>query len=247
MKIAVLFAGHTRNFVGCYKNIQENLLLPLRDLGETDVFVSTWNAEGFRNKGWSGEAEIEAVERLLTPKSMTIESFTPETRAFFVKKFFTFGYHGSLSSHETSGDAASMWWKIWSCFKLMKDYQDLHSFQYDLIVRVRFDMLFDSVPNLKEIKPQTLYIPKWNGKYAEVTCEIMDQFSFGDFTAMERYCSVFPRISGLISRNVKPLTAEGFLFHTLGNFPVEKIDLRFSVLRPSGPEKVCVGCIDASF
>lgn len=229
MKIAVCFSGHIRDVNKCIDNIEKNLLTPLRKIGTIDVFCSTWKEKGHRSEKWVGDAELSSI-RFLNPTGIIIESPKRDT---FLRDYQSRNWHQRYSTWETSGDSASMWYKAQSAFSLCGP-------AYDIVVRARFDILYDNEILLPEvIAPRTVYMPISHGKYHEVTNGIMDHFAYGDYKSMEVYFSTFSKIPKLIADGTGPFTGEGYLYNTLlNNVEIVRIPLTYSVQRKDKIERV---------
>jgi hypothetical protein len=239
-RVALCFGGHIRDYAKCHQNIQDGFITVLEHNGyQVDSFASIWHTKGHRSQNWNGEISVGELVNLMQPKSLLVEQFD---RQHFLTKYNTEKYkeYSHLSTDETCGDSVSMWYKVWSSFQLMEAYAAEHGVVYDIVVRIRFDMLFDSLFQIEELSNlthNTVYIPRWHGKYHEVCHEIMDQFMFGDYTAMKRAMSIFPNIRLLMTQDI-PHTGEGFLYGQLKDMDIRRTSISFSVMRAKGPEKV---------
>jgi len=231
-RVALCFAGHIRDFQLCYSNIYENLINVLETNGYiVDTFISTWNNKGHRGENWVGQSDLQTAINLLKPKSILVEEFD---REYFIKKYPT-DRQMKYTSPETCGDAISMWYKLYTCYNMAKEYSNKYNFEYCGVVRIRFDMVFDTKFDIYEFnvtqKGNVLYIPEWHKKYYEICYTIMDQFAFGNIKMMEIYMSVYKNIDGLFHSGC-PLTAEGFLHeHLKGVGTILRTNVHFSVRR----------------
>jgi hypothetical protein len=65
LKIAVCFSGHFRKFSNTKQNILDNLINPLRQNFDTDVFVHTWDTYDTVNgpKGIEGTVDLNLVNK----------------------------------------------------------------------------------------------------------------------------------------------------------------------------------------
>jgi hypothetical protein len=142
----------------------------------------------------------------------------------------------------TSADAASMWYSVYTCFKAVEDYQTSNGFVYDVICRVRPDLLYDTPLDITEIedimKRDVIYMPKWRGKYYEVCHEIVDYFGMGNYNVMKHYMSTFFNIPKYLSSDEYIHTSEGYLLAQLDGYNIERTNIQFSVQRPGYIENV---------
>lgn len=237
-RVALLFSGHLRQFN--YKNLKENILdvLTVNNF-QYDIFVSTWNQEGFRSNGFRGGINLNQILEHLNPKLIEIEQ---QNREYFLKEYASDRWHRGLSCPETSGDGAAMWYQAWKCKELCQKYSQSHQIAYDLVFRMRSDILYDSPLNpiwLDDcIKNESFYMPMSHGKYSEVTKTMMDHFFFAPPQMMYNILGIFPYLKLLqssdrssdlkyrdgtvnedIIQRAESVSGEGFLYQRL-------IDLR---------------------
>lgn len=232
-RIAVLMPGHIRSYSSTRENIYDKLIGPLRDAGYmVDIFSSLWNTDGYREQGWVGCIEGDALGSITEDsKCMELEQFN---RDLFINKYNNNKWVGyaHLSGPETCGDAVSMWYKVSRCFRLIPSH-------YDVVFRLRPDIFFGSIFDtslIEDISPNTVYMSDWHGKYQEVTHQIMDHFGFGDYDSMKTYCSVYDDIDRIIERNDFAFTAEGFLRSQLdfNKISISRVNIKYGVIRYGG-------------
>lgn len=241
-RVALCFSGHIRDFHLCSQSLQTNFIQPFQAAGfEVDVFGMFWNVLGHRSQGWNGMPNFEYFKQTLQPKVLIAENFD---RIGFATKYYTEQWktRQHLSCNTTSGDAASMWYITWRCFQEIESYQSNNAFTYDVICRVRPDLIYDTPLNITEIDDimnhDVVYIPKWRGKYYEVCREIVDYFGMGNYKVMKRYLSTFENIGTYISSNDYIHTAEGFLLAQLQGYETKRTNIQFSVQRAGYIENV---------
>jgi hypothetical protein len=230
MKIAVLIPGHIRSYNEAKNSLFENIIDPIKKAGYIiDIFSSIWENSGYRETGWAGCIESTTLEN----DSLIFES-EHHDRDFFIKKYSNekWKHYPHMSNNTTCGDSVSMWYKVWKCYSLIDE-------KYDVIIKLRPDLVFYNkfdVSWLESIEKNTVYMAKWHGKYEIVTCQIMDQFGFGDSESMKKYCSVFPDIDKIITRNDSPFTGEGFLSSQLrhNNLNISRIHFKYGIMRKNG-------------
>jgi hypothetical protein len=90
-----------------------------------------------------------------------------------------------------------MFYKIWACHKLMKEYEEQNQFQYDIVIRIRPDLLLRSainniqLPDDGEIFYSAPPGSEWFYKSRDRMC---DQLWIGSRSAMETMSSVWEKI-----------------------------------------------------
>lgn len=244
--VALLFGGHLRTFQ--YQNILNRFLKPLREAGYTPhLFFSLWDTEGHRNHQFYGELYLDFIRSLPETKTILLQPFD---RKYFVDKYNSDDWkrRKHLSDDKTCGDSVSMWYRLWHCWKEMAVYMKLYNISYDLVVRIRPDVLFDDVfdKSIFEecIRDKCIYIPRWHGKWFEVSHTITDYFAIGDYESMKNYFSVYLNVGTIMSQedtNPTPHTGEGFLWRHLQlvNYTnIKRLKMGFSVKRPNIIDKV---------
>lgn len=241
-RVALAFSGHIRDFHLCYDSLQKNLIQPFMDAGfEVDIYGVFWNVLGHRSTGWAGTPNFEFFKEKLHPKSLVIEEFN---RQAFIQRFTTNQWtkRPQLSCLTTSGDAASMWYLIYKCLREIENYQSKNGFVYDIICRVRPDLLYDTALDINELDDimsrDVVYIPKWRGKYHEICHEIVDYFGMGNYTVMKRYMSTFLEVPRYLSSDEYIHTAEGYLLAQLQGYVIERTNIQFSAQRAGYIENV---------
>ena len=234
MKIAICYPGHLRDFQKCFLNHHTQFISKLEQTGYTvDYFVSTWDNVGHRSNGWTGKSTTDYMIHTLEPKKCLIEKFD---RDFFIQKYNTDKWkeYSHLSDYTTCGDSASMWYKVQTCADMVDE-------GYDFIVRMRPDLLFDTPfpVELLETMGSSIYIPKWHGKWIEISNTITDYFAIGRYAVMKRYMSVYNNLDKLINENACPHTGEGFLYGHLRGYDIKRLDtVGFSIQRKDNIEKI---------
>lgn len=241
-RIALGYSGHIRDFHLCYDSLRQNFIQPLLDSGyEVDIFGVFWNVVGHRSKGWEGVPDFEFFREKMEPKELITEPFS---RTAFIQRFKSDQWiqRQQLSCATTSGDAASMWYSIYRCFREIEKYQSKNGFVYDVICRMRPDLLYDTPLDIKEIEDiisrDVIYMPKWRGKYYEVCHEIVDYFGMGNYKMMKQYMSTFSNVPAYLKSDDYIHTAEGYLLAQLKGYNIERTSIQFSVQRAGYIENV---------
>ena len=88
-----------------------------------------------------------------------------------------------------------MFFNIWYCNELKKSHETLHGFTYDIVIRLRTELKFFSRPSTRLYQQiqqgsNETYIPigyEWGG--------VTDLFAFGSSKSMDKYCSVWKKLS----------------------------------------------------
>lgn len=215
MRIALLLSGHLRGGYHLPKLIGNH---------QVDIFVSTWATE----------------EPLDIQGSYQVIEIEKEDRNFFLHRFYSERWRDfpGLSGPDTSGNAASMWYKINRSWKMCKGYMDVHNFTYDFVIRCRPDIITPTPIDVSDSKEGTLYLPEWHGKYPTVTKEMMDHLFYGDIIVMEKVCSLYDTIDEYLADMSIPHCGEGFLFKASRCIKIQRFAARYYAQRSGYLEQV---------
>ena len=112
-----------------------------------------------------------------------------------------------------------MYFKIFKCNELRKQYESDNSIKYDACVRLRTDTSFKKEVIIDNIQEDCLYISPdkgWGG--------ICDQFAYGSCRVMDYYSNLF--------LNIGTYVEEGCIFHpeTLLKYHCDKRGLKYVYL-----------------
>lgn len=169
----------------------EYLIVP----NNADVFIHTWhdpNAVGKKYEStWSNSSDIiksdtpERIVELYKPKSHLIEP--PKNFGIDTKKYE--GRKGKQSAFTTF----SMFYSIEKANYLRRMHEKENQFQYDCVIRCRFDLKFMIWPVIAEQYDQKLFWGIRQLNHMNVPC-FTDHFAFSNGENMNNYCNVFPNI-----------------------------------------------------
>lgn len=244
MKIALCFSGHFRNFNYSVGNIKSFIIRPLLSNNHhVDIFCSFWDTNGFREESFGNNiTDINIIKTIIDPKILDFEKFN--ANSFNQYRSDQYLEYPNLCCINTSYDASSMWYKVNRCFQLMNQYSIENNIKYDIIFRLRPDIIYTKPIDINIILnakyDNKLYMPIWHKKYENVTCQMMDHFSFGNYQTMSIYMNTYNVINNVITQKNYPHTAEGFLYYNLklNNIIIERFNINYSVIRPNNIELV---------
>lgn len=214
MKVAICISGHLRTFDKCINNIRENIFKPVKENFDTDIFLSTW--------------EDDMDISFMKEDNIIVDMEKPLIFDMGSKNYLKYP---NLCCHTTCDNATSMWYKVGQSFGMVND-------AYDLIIRIRPDVIYENkidIDLLKEsISNNKIYMSKTLGKYMKVTKGILEPFSFGNRTSMANFMNTYHNIKDYIKNDNIPHTIEGFLYESIKNNKLERIDFKYSILRENG-------------
>jgi hypothetical protein len=229
MKVALLFSGNVRNFKDTHRSFFHYFI---KD-NDCDVFIHTWNTKDSNTSSWwrkekkSRKFSLEDLCKIYRPKAIEVEDYLD---SFQSKRFKNVFLHNLMS----------MQYGIKSVFGLFDSYRKKTGAEYDIVVRVRFDLIFKSIFNNNEfydcINSNSVYLPK--SMTYKVLNGVSDVFAFGPPCLMEKYCNFFDNLidnSGLCSEDGGVIVPEFLLDDYLKNnsVNVQYTEMEVGVLRSS--------------
>ena len=234
MKIALCISGQPRYIDIGYQQIYKNLLSKY----SMDIFIHTWWCDDLIGKrfdfsphasdriGIWEPGTIEKIKNIYNPKKIIIE--TPKTFNIDVFKNANF-------SQASPNNCISMWYSIFNSNKLKSDYEFENNFKYDLVIRCRFDILFDFFYlDLKSIDSEFIYIQsigeiRKNMIYKNndllpgdlLNKEILylnDQFAISNSENMDYYSEMYNKCEFYWDKfEATPMGESGLTFHLMYN------------------------------
>lgn len=212
MKIAVVLTGHCRDFDKTFKNFEQNIFKKYN----TDVYFNTWdvnqhsiNSVGKFNLAYH-KVDKESLINKLSPylKNYNFESWEEYQKNRFPNISFVerendvfkvnerAKYHGSYYIERIR----DQWWMVKNAWSLMEN-----PYQYDIIMRVRFDMLIHSI----QFKKAKFVVPKSEIEFYKIETNWSDYFAYGEPDAMYKYFHMFNSIENMyVDYNVDITHAE---------------------------------------
>lgn len=157
MKVAVILTGHMR----CWKDVFPNFKEKIIDRYNPDIFIHTWNEEGWwipgdkqNTKGYFEETptvNFDEIVEAYQPKDLVIEDW--EKNGYNQ----LFEYRGSLYPNfaHRPKNILSMFYKLYAGVSLMENFVSKTGQYYDLVIRMRPDMIFNE--DLPDFNPDLLY------------------------------------------------------------------------------------------
>ena len=183
MKVAVVLTGHLRMFQKVFPNFKERII----DRYQPDIFISTWRDEGYwvPQEGRLGiqegsplvhEHEIRAA---YNPKELLMEDFYSLEPIFAerAKNFPTY-YHRPRN-------IISMFYKMQSGVSLMKSHMIKTGTKYNLVIRMRPDMLLHEP--LPAFQDGTFYTLAHRNHMGGGTG---DMFQIGSVDQVSKFCDI---------------------------------------------------------
>lgn len=215
MNIALCLTGHVRT----YDNCKDSLFKCIINEYMPDVFIQTWDEMGHGLNGRpSDNKNEETVKKILQnsshgnssvefkrgmgsvtmdifenlyPKKLIIENYdVVEPHILQLSSQVTNKYSYDYPPNFISAQRQSM-----CCFELLELYEQENDIQYDIVIKSRFDILYNSITlNLNTDK---LHVP--NSQSYGIFSDI---FGYSNKILMKKYLSFFNKIPEYIKENM---------------------------------------------
>lgn len=238
MKTAVCLSGHVRYF----NKVLPNFIKVFSQLSP-DVFIHTWENAGYqiRNSGYQHENEVAAdfsfVEKL-SDHGIVIRNMVVENENMGMLFIEDGKYKQQVKV--PNKNILSMFRKVELANNLKKEYESKNKFEYDIVFKCRFDMLFQTglleneIENVLENKA-LIYVPCKGLQHPEKIRQINDHFAFGSSESINYYSDLYSKIDSYYSNDVPvpPMVTEencGIHSETLLNFHMKPARTSISVL-----------------
>lgn len=135
-KIALCISGYLRTFEDCYPSILENVIQD----NNVDIFIHTYDKIG-HSSGW--RSPIDLSENI----NMRFLESLPNLKTLVTEKWddikWQFEKFKKIVPNVTNINViATIFYKIYQCNELKKQYERENNFIYDLVIRMRGDQIF---------------------------------------------------------------------------------------------------------
>lgn len=186
MRVAVILSGQIRNARYCFPSVDKFILQKY----SPDVFIETWYPDS-EIVSWSDGIQkdtltINEVIKMYQPKCISIEDFKGEISRCIDEITKEIPVHGNRPNN-----VYSMYYKIYKSFLQLSNFTQSNQNYYDYIIRLRFDLEFETFPDLNELNSDQINIPigsDWlNG--------VNDLLAIGNYANIKKYCELFLKFS----------------------------------------------------
>lgn len=146
MRIAVCFSGLIRTGVNCSDNIKRFLgdMLPY-----CDFFLHTWDYEPvkpFFRSHWNGIPFMQRYDEILCNKKL--QKFID---IYNIKSYKVDSYSDFIENTVNNNNILPIVWHTMSkSFGLKKQYEQCNDFKYDVVIKIRPDVIFPAEKTLAE-------------------------------------------------------------------------------------------------
>lgn len=239
MKIAVCVSGGLRQYKFCIPYLNKYIIEDLQNKGhEVDVFIHVWKFKTkpinlIHNLKWLEDTEIfddNEIINLYKPKKYVIETFTDERMEEIIKeqnghfvienaiKFANMDSNDRKKGIDVRRQVNmyGMYYKIYACNELKKEYEKENGFTYDVVMRTRPDLIYQKPFDFYN---NTFFEELINKKLlVYMTCRsgICDHFFIGKSDVMDQMTQLFLKLTDIFKKR-KSITSENVLkMHTNG-------------------------------
>lgn len=227
MRVAVCLSGHLRTFQDMKHSVVHNLLAPTN----ADVFIHTWDTLGFdvgRGDGSSIHLKtsdyMQQIREIYNPKEIVIEDFFQQNKNKYTER---------IIDTRDPANVLGMFYKIKKCNDLKSEYEAQHNFKYDVVIRVRPDMRFDTrlyTLDFLNLKGNNIYLPKFDYHLG-----LNDKFAFGSSSTMDMYSECIDNIP-MYYDNGCIFNAEAIMKAHIKHMRLQvyRCDLQYTLCKPDG-------------
>lgn len=202
-RVAICISGLPRTYEKTIDNFRSMVMS-----NECDVFISTWDQNdskvsteaAIRNEEYNkSRAEIDRLAEAYQPKLIEFEpEFKWDER--LIKKF-------SQRKRKDTFVPASlyMFYKVWAADQMRQRYARSHGIEYDVVIRTRFDVIFDSPLgyDLSYFTPTMILPEMWTERCDQFHLPwYNDTFAIGKPEEMAVYANIFHHIEEMFDDGI---------------------------------------------
>lgn len=196
LKIACCISGQPRSYKIGHEYIRKNLL----DVYDVDVFYHTW---------FNDTVDFDEIEHLYEPKNLVVEKPLPNV---YAEK-----YPRIPGPKFPAYFTVSAFYSIYTANLLKQQYEKENNFEYDWVVRIRFDYALNGDPDFLTKDNTKLYIPN---------CRIVpernfgnDQFAMSSSKNIDKYSSTHTHLDEFYNKGTtmigEDMLKENLIYHNL--------------------------------
>jgi hypothetical protein len=220
MKIALEISGQPRGLPICLKFIKSALIDPNADGNELDIFIHAWHNEADVGKSYSSAQPSQNDGRTgrVKANTATILCDTLKPKKFLIEPQKEFPHLRNLKSEPSANQEllGSNFYSVYMANELKKQYEQENSFKYDIVIRTRYDLFYESKIKTMDYAD---YLDKivvmeefqnhqdWKNNPDQ---PMVDIFALGNSKNMDIFSSVYPNMESL-NEIINPRFGENYL------------------------------------
>jgi hypothetical protein len=197
LKKAVLVSGIPKYWQNGLKSIEHWFC-------DADIFVHSWDTScvpidktiAYSPDKYPPIQDIHSIIKSFNPKNHLIEKLEDKKQTW-VERRECYKKNNIVCAESIS--PFSMFYGIKQANNLKKEHEQKNNFQYDAVIRIRFDSDIKTFTPEELLVKNKLFIPTGNDNSF---CGVNDQFFFGDTNIMNEVCNMYDSFD-LICNEIK--------------------------------------------
>jgi len=190
MRIGVVLFGHLRSYKDTHSSF-EKLKRELSQKGDVDFFCHTWDVKESLSPAWWKTNEKNNELPPFVDEAELVSMYAPAGYQVEASRQFEEPELGIRSLIPLAG-MCSMLYSQLQAFKLLKKHEEKIGQQYDVVIKTRYDLLYDLAPDFAalpglSIQYDCIYLPSSNPY--ELAGAFSDVFAIGSRQQMQTYFS----------------------------------------------------------
>ena len=221
MKIALCLSGQPRGLPMSFDYIKKNLIEPNNI---QDIFLHAWHDEADVGKSYnSTQANQNGFVGSVKPKTKEILLWAYKPKKSIIEPQRSFDHLSNLIGAPTAKQSilASQLYSTFMANSLRQAYEQENNMFYDLVVRTRYDLLYNKPIDLlaykDEVKSGKIVVMRKfqedQERFNNADRSMTDIFAFGNSEKMNKFSSVYPEMERL-----NPLVTDPFSENYHGRF-----------------------------
>jgi hypothetical protein len=139
MRIAVCFSGQMRTALEAHTSIMRFLG---NQLPNVDFFFHTWDIKSEKKLFGDLRDDVDYTHNQYEP----LDKLLKIVKIYQPKKYIVESHEDYINTLENKKDNSSLWYSWYKSLKLVKDFEKENNFEYDIIIKMRFDVIYK--PNI---------------------------------------------------------------------------------------------------
>lgn len=188
MRFAICISGLARTYLRTYDSFMRNVVGPLKERGEVDIFISIWDTTDLSalspRAAQENKVDVNEIIQLYKPISIDIEHFPSLRDSFRLDRLSSGGYYTRSVVKDGILTAAPAQYKVLRANDLKCVHEQMGGFTYDLVVRTRFDV------EITELKVDEMDLTKVNCLYDHDGL-VGDYFYIANSGVMDRLAKLY--------------------------------------------------------
>lgn len=234
LRAALTYSGQPRDIESTWSNHKKYLIKPLIDQGfKVDIFCHFWF-----DKNEIGQDYVEGsylIGRIQETTEMFLKKELKPLK-LVLEKPTSFDFIDLVPDQRFPHpiDRTLSMFKSWnSVSKELEEYEKDNNFQYDIVFRMRTDLVFhNTFPESKYFDLNNLYVLN---RYAHLDYGIDDTFAFSSSENIKTYYDLINNLDEItnLGAAINPETLLGYYISNFLKLNVEKLDLNVKIFRVS--------------